>query len=282
MIDVIRTRAELIRVRESLIAPWGFVPTMGNLHAGHISLLLEAHQDFDIAFFSIFVNPKQFGPSEDFQKYPRTLEQDLERIQASLAPGKRVIVFAPSSVEEIYPADDRDIFSVLHVTEEFEGALRPGHFNGVATVVYKLFDLVKPSKAYFGLKDYQQFLVIKQLVKDLCLPIEIVGMPIVREESGLAMSSRNQYLSPEQKAEGLTLSQTLYRVRDLINQNRENLPQAQTYIASVLKDPRWNYLELRDAETLSKDLRHSRRLTLLGVFQLGTTRLLDNLQLELR
>lgn len=283
MVIVHTSTDELIRERVQEKLSVGFVPTMGNLHQGHLSLLREALKHDPVVYFSIFVNPKQFGPSEDFTRYPRTLEDDLRLIRAvnEEFPAAKIVVYAPASPEEVYPPGYDQRMSVPGLSETLEGAIRPGHFDGVATVVYRLFEIVNPRKAYFGLKDYQQYLVIKTMVKDLQLPLKVTGMPIIRDHDGLALSSRNQYLSAEERQEALILSQTLGKVRDLIDGKRSGIPGARAFIAETLKDPRWNYLELRDADTLSEDLTHSRSLTLLGVFQLRTTRLLDNLQLEL-
>lgn len=283
MVKVITSTVELIEQRKSETSSVAFVPTMGNLHAGHISLLAEALKHSETVYFSIFVNPKQFGPNEDFERYPRTLENDLNLLNKCLEnfPNRRLIVYAPQSPSEVFPENSSRSVSVMGLSSILEGALRPGHFDGVATVVYRLFEIVRPHMAYFGLKDYQQFLVIKKMVQDLQLPIKIIGMPIIREEAGLALSSRNQYLSPEEKKVALILSQTLREVSELLQRSRKQLPAVQQFIGEKLKDKNWNYLELRDAETLSLDLTHSQRLILLGVYQLGTTRLLDNLQLEI-
>lgn len=284
MVTLISTTAELILARKNETKPIGFVPTMGNLHAGHISLLERALSEYQVVYFSIFVNPKQFGPNEDFNRYPRTLENDLNLIEAATArfPNSRVIVYSPKDPKEVFPPGANQVISVSGPSEMLEGALRPGHFEGVATVVYRLFDLVKPDSAYFGLKDYQQYLVIKNMVKDLLLPIKIVGMPIVREESGLALSSRNQYLSPEQKEASLVLSKTLKKISDILDGKKSNVENALLYVKEVLTDKNWNYLEFRDAETLSLDLSNSNQITILAVYQLGTTRLLDNMQVELK
>lgn len=260
-----------------------FVPTMGNLHAGHISLLEKALEEFKTVYFSIFVNPKQFGPNEDFNRYPRTLDSDIALIEKAAGKfhGAKIVVYAPKNPDEVFPQGHNQTISVYGLSTVLEGKIRPGHFDGVATVVYRLFDLVKPSKAYFGLKDYQQYLVIRQMVKDLALPIKIVGMPIIREESGLALSSRNQYLSPEQKEISLHLSRTLNSLKNIINGHRKNLPEARAFIRECLKDANWNYLEIRDSETFSEDVSNSRNISLLAVYQLGTTRLLDNMQIDL-
>jgi pantoate--beta-alanine ligase len=284
MVLTITDTQELIRHREAQSSEVGFVPTMGNLHAGHLSLLEKALQEFNLIYFSIFVNPKQFGPNEDFAKYPRTLEQDHLLIEALAKkyPKCDIIVYAPKDPSEIYPSGyDQSVFNT-GMSSLLEGARRPTHFDGVTTVVYRLFELMKPTRAYFGLKDFQQYLIVKAMVKDLQLPIDIKGMPIVRESSGLALSSRNQYLSADDKTVALTLNKTLHQIRDLLSGKRENLSKVHSLITDVLKDQRWNYLELRDSETLSEDLSASSSVTVLGVFQLGTTRLLDNMQLELQ
>lgn len=283
MVTLITSTSELINKRADEKRTVGFVPTMGNLHAGHISLLERALTDNEVVYFSIFVNPKQFGPNEDFAKYPRTLEFDLNQIKACEAkfPGKDVVVFAPADPQEVYPPNYDQTVGVTNFNNMLEGKSRPGHFDGVSTVVYRLFELMKAQKAYFGLKDYQQYLVIRQMVKDLSLPIEIVGMPIKRDETGLALSSRNQYLTAEQRKEALILSHSLKKIAQLIDSKKINLLAAKREIDSLVQDPKWNYLEMRDAETLSEDLTNSKRITLLGVYKLGTTRLLDNLQLEI-
>jgi pantoate--beta-alanine ligase len=284
MVLLLKTTQELLTERNKDKIKVGFVPTMGNLHAGHISLLKRALSDYDVVYFSIFVNPKQFGPQEDFNRYPRTLEQDLALIEAleKEYQNKKVIVFAPARAEEIYPPGFAQTVSVRgDFTQILEGAIRPGHFDGVSTVVFQLFDLIKPQEAYFGLKDYQQYLVIKHMVNDLLLPIKITGMPIIREASGLALSSRNQYLSEQDKIVSLTLSKTLLKLKQLIDGKKENLEMTHQEVKQTLKDKNWNYLEIRDADTLSTDLTNSKEVTILAVYQLGTTRLLDNLQVTI-
>ncbi len=283
MVKIIRSLAEFTKIRDKEKSPIGFVPTMGNLHQGHISLLEEALKEFNTAYFSIFVNPKQFGPSEDFNKYPRTLDQDIEKIASCLRkyPGKSVVVFAPTSPDEVYLGQNHTI-SVPEMKDIIEGECRPGHFDGVATVVFRLFEIVRPAKSYFGLKDYQQYLVIKKMAKDLNLPVVVKGMPIIREESGLAMSSRNQYLTFEERTEALVLSQTLQRISAVINGKKENLNKASEMIKEALKDSHWNYLEMRDTDSLSSDLHQANKIVLLGVYQLRTTRLLDNLEVAVQ
>lgn len=282
MLKVIQTLEELQQIRDTH-QRIGFVPTMGNLHAGHISLLHQALLDFDVVYFSIFVNPKQFGPNEDFERYPRTLENDLSLIDEELNKHsqKTVVVFAPKSTEEVYQNFNKTI-KVSGITDILEGAIRPGHFDGVTTVVYRLFELTQPSKAYFGLKDYQQWAVINAMVKQEKLPIEIVGMPIKRSPEGLALSSRNQYLSATEKSEALYIIKTLRRIDKILDGKRTNIELARSFINEQLKDSQWDYLTMRDHLTLDENISHSSKITILAVYRMGTTRLLDNIQVELK
>lgn len=284
MVEIIRTTKELLQRRGSEKEDISSVPTMGNLHHGHISLLEEALRNFKTVYFSIFVNPKQFGPGEDFNRYPRTLEKDIELISSSVEkfPGSKVIVYSPVDPIEVFPHGKGPLVSVCGLSSELEGKIRPGHFDGVATVVYRLFDLIKPHTAYFGLKDFQQYLVIKQMVKDLVMPVRIKGMPIVREESGLALSSRNQYLSASEKEASLILSKTLKDIQKRLDHDPKNLPEVKKFIQEILRDKNWNYLEIRDSETFSEEIAQSTNISILAVYQLGQTRLLDNVQVELR
>lgn len=284
MVVLIQSTPELIKIRADETQKIGFVPTMGNLHAGHISLLEEALKEYQVVYFSIFVNPKQFGPNEDFNRYPRTLENDLNLIEDTLKrfSNKKIIVYAPKDPTDVYPAGYDQSISVQGLSTDLEGKCRPGHFDGVATVVYRLFEIIKPDTAFFGLKDYQQYLVIKQMVRDLAMPIKIKGMPIIREENGLALSSRNQYLSAEEREVSLHLSRTLKEIKALIDGKKGNISKAQTYIQEKLQDQHWNYLELRDSESFSPELTQSNNISILAVYQLGTTRLLDNMQVELQ
>lgn len=278
MVTLITTTAVLKQRRSSETSSVGFVPTMGNLHQGHISLLKEALKNDDVVYLSIFVNPKQFGPNEDFNRYPRTLENDINLINEAAVdfPNSQVFVYAPTDPQEVFPAGMDQTISVQGLGDILEGKIRPGHFDGVATVVWRLFDLVKPQRAYFGLKDFQQYHVIRQMVKDLALPIKIQGMPIVREKTGLALSSRNQYLTSEQKEASLILFRTLSTIKELIISGKS----PQDYMRDALKDPNWNYLVLRDTETFSEDITNSKNISILAVYQMGNTRLLDNMQVE--
>jgi len=282
MVKLITKTLELIQERQ-MDSEVGFVPTMGNLHTGHLSLLFEALSQYKTVYFSIFVNPKQFAPHEDYNRYPRTLKNDLELIQETVKnfPDSKVIVFHPENPQEIFPPNFNLNISVWNLNRLLEGEKRPDHFDGVTTVVYQLFHLIKPQTAYFGLKDYQQYLIIKQMVKDLHLSTHIKGMPIIREESGLALSSRNQYLSNEEKMSSLKLNLTLKKIAKILDSKKSNLPKARDYIQQTLQDKNWNYLELRDSETLSQNLDQSKNISILAVYQLGSTRLLDNMQVEM-
>lgn len=262
----------------------GFVPTMGNLHAGHISLLEASLKDHPVSVLSIFVNPTQFGANDDFAKYPRTLEQDKSLVEKLLQqyPGKTVAIFAPTSSEEIYPPGFATVIKVPALDGFLEGSFRPGHFEGVATVVYLLFSLVKPRTAYFGRKDYQQYRVIKRMARDLELPIHVKGLSIVRDENGLALSSRNQYLSKDEKDSALHLYRTLFEAKRLLAGEANRVDGVRKWIATEMgKDPRWQYLEVREARTLSETLPKKGKAVILGVLKVGSVRLLDNLEMEL-
>ena len=252
------------------------VPTMGNLHAGHAALVTKAGQRADFVVASIFVNPLQFGPTEDLDKYPRTLAADQEKL---LNAGCHLL-FAPT-VEEMYP-DGMDGQTRLHVTGVSEGLCggsRPGHFDGVATVVCKLFNMVQPDMALFGEKDFQQLAVIRKLVRDLNLPIQIFGEPTVRAEDGLALSSRNGYLTDEQRAVAPVLQRTLKQLAERIRQGERDFPallgegQQQIEQAGL----RIDYLEIREAAGLRPATADDRQLVILVAAFLGTTRLIDNL-----
>lgn len=257
----------------------GLVPTMGNLHAGHASLIEESVRQNDFTIVTIFVNPKQFGPSEDFDSYPRTLEADLEII--SQISKDRVIVFAPNDTSEIYPSGFSTSIAVKGpMTEVLCGAKRPGHFEGVTTVVYQLFMLTKADRAYFGLKDYQQLQIIKRMSKDLRLPIQVISMPIKRDETGLALSSRNQYLTDSERKAALTLSQTLHKLKE---EWRVNGNEACFELRSQIlnESPAWDYLDILDGSTLTKPSSESTFILFAGAHFFGKARLIDNLTLEL-
>lgn len=253
----------------------GFVPTMGYLHQGHLSLIKQAKKDRDICVLSIFVNPIQFGPKEDYNKYPRDLEQD--RILAKSAGCD--CIFYPE-VKEMYPADYLTYVNVEKISQGLCGESRPGHFRGVATVVNKLFNIVQPDIAYFGEKDYQQALVIKRMVSDLNMPLKIRVMPIIREADGLAMSSRNRYLSSQERSDAAVLSHSLREAKELIRQGVKNSDKIIARIKEEIlsKDSaRIDYISIADARTLERrDLIKGNILIALAVW-IGKTRLIDNM-----
>ncbi|CAH1197130.1 Pantothenate synthetase [Paenibacillus allorhizoplanae] len=263
----------------------GFVPTMGFLHEGHASLLQKARSQSGLVVLSIFVNPLQFGPGEDFERYPRNAEKDLAVAEAAGVD----IVFMPS-VDEMYPTPTRTTVSVSEVTTRLCGASRPGHFDGVATVVNKLFHMVQPDQAFFGLKDAQQVAVIEQMVQDLNIPVEIVPCPTLRENDGLAMSSRNVYLSAEERQQALVLSQSLQQAKAFIqsksassftSQELESLVRdhIQTAPLAVI-----DYVEVLSYPTL-EPFEHSHSINTLIIalaVKFGKTRLIDNLILQVR
>ncbi|MDG9884045.1 pantoate--beta-alanine ligase [Pseudomonas sp. GD04058] len=257
-----------------------FVPTMGNLHSGHAALVTKAAQRADFVVASIFVNPLQFGAGEDLDKYPRTLAADQEKL---LEAGCNLL-FAPT-VDEMYP-DGMAVqtrVSVPQLSEGLCGASRPGHFEGVATVVSKLFNMVQPDIAVFGQKDFQQLAVIRAMVRDLNMPIQIIGEPTVRAEDGLALSSRNGYLNAEQRAIAPVVYRTLSQLADGIRQGRRDFPALiaegrQALIDAGLKP---DYLEVRHAVDLRPALANDHDLVILVAAYLGPTRLIDNLHLNL-
>lgn len=253
------------------------VPTMGYLHEGHASLIREASKNHDIVITTIFVNPMQFGPQEDFERYPRDLERDIAIIEASGG----TYVFMPS-VEEMYPSNFQTTISVGNISKPFEGIYRPGHFEGVATVVAKLFGATIPDAAYFGQKDYQQTLVIKQMVKDINMSIDIHIVPTLREKTGLAMSSRNVYLSEEEKNSALVLQSALNIGLSLIAEgmrDRALIEQAMIKELSTIQEFRIQYCHAAKAETLELPAEFAKtdEIVLLIAGFLGKTRLIDNM-----
>ncbi|SMC24261.1 pantothenate synthetase [Desulfacinum hydrothermale DSM 13146] len=256
----------------------GFVPTMGYFHEGHLALMRHARTLADKTVISIFVNPTQFGPNEDFEAYPRDMDRDLE-----LARGVGVdVVFAPT-VDQMYPPGFQTYVQVEEVTRPLCGRSRPGHFRGVATVVAKLFQVVKPHVAVFGQKDYQQLLTIRRMVEDLAMDVQVVGHPIVREADGLAMSSRNTYLSEEDRRDALLLSRSLEEARRLVSKGERNGEVILGAVRRILASGprvRIDYAELRDAETL-EPVQHLEGPTLLALAaHVGRARLIDNTVLE--
>lgn len=257
-----------------------FVPTMGNLHKGHLDLVRKARQLCDVVVVSIFVNPLQFGPGEDLDAYPRTLTADKEKLFA-----EGVTVLYTPGVEDIYP-EGMQAQTVVHVPELGEtlcGQSRPGHFDGVTTVVSKLFNLVQPNVAVFGEKDFQQLSIVRKMVNDLCMPIEIVGVATTRDEDGLAKSSRNGYLTFDQRRVAPILHETLIGCREAIACGFDNFLQLESHARVKLLqagfDP--DYFAIRDARTLLAVTDDTEEIAILAAARLGPTRLIDNMRLSL-
>ncbi len=258
----------------------GFVPTMGNLHDGHLALVQQAASVCDEVVASIFVNPLQFGANEDLDKYPRTLAADKDKLIAASTS----YLFCPNN-EEMYPAGttSQTLVSVPTLSETHCGASRPGHFSGVATVVCKLFNIVQPNVAIFGKKDFQQLAVIRQMVKDLCLSIDIIGAPIVRDETGLALSSRNTYLSEQERAIAPLLYKVLNETKQSIQNGDTNFTplenKAKQTLTSAGLQP--DYFTVCEANSLLPATSDNSDLVILAAVYLGNTRLIDNVTLEL-
>jgi pantoate--beta-alanine ligase len=256
----------------------GFVPTMGNLHEGHCSLMRRMRDECGVRIASIFVNSTQFGPTEDFKKYPRTLEADLEKCaQAGVD-----IVFAPEE-GEIYSANRCTQVSVSGITDRYCGLMRPGHFDGVSLVVAKLFNIVQPDIAYFGQKDYQQLQVIEKMTEDLNFQLQVALCPTVREESGLAMSSRNSYLTAEQRAQASSIYAGLKAAGEAFNAGERKAETLKAWVRSQLDGQvRLEYLEIADGTTLEICETADDGNVVLIAARLGTTRLIDNIILRAR
>ncbi|HDS1209646.1 pantoate--beta-alanine ligase [Shewanella algae] len=274
-IDEIRARVREWRQKGETVA---FVPTMGNLHQGHVSLILEAARRADHVVASIFVNPLQFGKNEDLDAYPRTLGAD----QQKLTEAGCELLFTPTP-ELIYPKglDAQTFVEVPGISDELCGASRPGHFRGVATIVCKLFNIVQPDIALFGRKDYQQLLVIKTMVSDLSLPIEVIGVETVREDSGLALSSRNGYLTEAEKALAPKLKASMDKLAEAIVLGQD-IDQAISNAKELLRaaglEP--DYLEVREASSLKPVSSDDKSLVILAAAYLGKARLIDNMTLS--
>ncbi len=276
--NVITSVAEMKQARKKLRGTLGFVPTMGYLHEGHLTLIRQALAENRYAAASIFVNPTQFGPKEDFKKYPRDPERDL----AMLKGAGTHLVFMPV-VEEMYPEGFNSWVDVSGVTDRLEGAVRPGHFKGVATVVTKLFNIVEPTRSYFGQKDAQQLLVIKKMVADLNMNIEVIGAATVREPDGLAMSSRNTYLNPKERQAATILWKSLSLCKKMYlkgERNADKLRQAMTRLISQEPLANIDYVSVANTKTLEEfTLIQGPALVSMAV-KIGSTRLIDNIILE--
>ena len=255
-----------------------FVPTMGNLHAGHIQLMRMAKERAACTVVSIFVNRIQFGPKEDYDRYPRTLQADSDKMKDVDVD----VVFAPTETE-IYPEPQTFVVEPSDLQHILEGAFRPGHFRGVATVVLKLFNMVSPRAAIFGKKDYQQYVVLRDMVKQLALPVEIVPAETVRAEDGLALSSRNAYLSQTERAEAPRLYRTLRTARDQVLAGKRDFRRIELQAMSALADKGWrpDYVSVRRQSDLQPPAEGDRELVVLAAAFLGRTRLIDNVEVAL-
>ncbi len=272
---VLSTITEFKKARQKVKGTVGFVPTMGYLHEGHLTLVRQAKAETNIVVVSIFVNPTQFGRGEDLARYPRDPERDL----AMLEKEEVDLVFMPP-VEEMYPAGFNSWVEVEKVTERLEGAVRPGHFKGVATVVAKLFNIVQPTRAYFGQKDAQQALVIKIIVADLNMNLEVVIAPTVREPDGLAMSSRNTFLNPEERQAALVLWKSLNLAQQLWSKGERNAERVrQQMIAFIQKEPlaQIDYVSIANPKTLEELMEIDRPALVSLAVRIGKTRLIDNM-----
>jgi pantoate--beta-alanine ligase len=271
---------EAVSVQKKQFRSIGFVPTMGYLHAGHMALVARARSQNDIVVASIFVNPLQFGPDEDLQRYPRDLARDATMLREAGVS----ILFAPG-VEDMYQRALETVVEVPRLGSEMEGAVRPGHFSGVATVVCKLFNIVQPDRAYFGEKDFQQAVVIKRMVDDLSIPVEIVNVPTVRDVDGLAMSSRNIYLSSAERRTALVIPRALDVAELLVKDGLTDVSEIERRLLEFLKgEPmaKPEIVAVRDAETLCRVDKIDRPVVVALFVRVGLTRLLDNRVISVR
>jgi pantoate--beta-alanine ligase len=276
--QVVKTIADLRVLRRKLSDTVGFVPTMGYLHKGHLAIVNQARIENSAVIVSIYVNPTQFGPREDFGAYPRNLDGDLELLHKEGTD----IVFVPLD-EEMYPREFSSWVDVEKVTERLEGASRPGHFRGVATIVAKLFNIVQPTRAYFGQKDVQQVVVIKRMVTDLNMNLEIVVVPTVRESDGLAMSSRNTYLNSKERQAATILFTALTVARRLWLSGGKDAEKIRRQMTALIeKEPlgRIDYVSIADAETLEELHLIDHPAVVSLAVRIGKTRLIDNMPLE--
>ncbi|MBN8442575.1 MAG: pantoate--beta-alanine ligase [Thauera sp.] len=273
----IHTTIESLRAARAGAGRTAFVPTMGNLHAGHIALMGQAREHADSVFASVFVNRLQFGAGEDFDRYPRTMQADCEKLEAAGVAH----LFAPDE-SVMYPQPQRYFVAPAPAqTAILEGEFRPGHFDGMATVVLKLLNIVQPEVALFGKKDYQQLMIITNMVREFALPVRIVAGDTIRTDDGLALSSRNGYLSPEERAEAPRLHRTLARIRDAIRAGDHDLLKLETEAHAELAAHGWapDYIAVRRRADLQPPAHMDDALVVLAAAKLGRTRLIDNLEI---
>ncbi|MCX7749757.1 MAG: pantoate--beta-alanine ligase [Clostridia bacterium] len=274
VIECIKDLKAVVRTQKRQNRSVGFVPTMGYLHEGHLSLVKMSVRDNDMTIMSIFVNPTQFGANEDFDKYPRDMDRDMKLAEMAGVD----IIFAPT-VKEMYPDGYKTYVEVEDITKVLCGKSRPGHFRGVTTVVAKLFNIVEPEKAYFGQKDAQQITVIKKMVKDLHMNLEVITCPIIREEDGLAMSSRNVYLSNEERKAAVILSKSLFEAEKIVLDGEKRKSKVMEHLVKrIHSEPlaKIDYIEIVDSDDL-KEVEVLEKNTLIAVaVKFGNTRLIDN------
>jgi pantoate--beta-alanine ligase len=270
---ILRTVSEFRNWRKNVVGSVGFIPTMGYLHEGHRSLIDLARVQNDHVVVSIFVNPKQFGPNEDFNMYPRNEKYDLQLLQQAQVD----IAFLPE-VSEMYPPDFETHVSVLNLSRKLEGEKRPGHFDGVATVITKFFNIIQPDLVYFGQKDAQQVLIIKKMVKDLQFPVSIIVGETIREKDGLALSSRNIFLRKKEKEESIVLSQSLDLAQRLVMQGERNPEKIKKEMRELIKKTagKIDYISIADIETLEELKMISKKILVSLAVYYGKTRLIDN------
>lgn len=271
---VIHTQKELVETLKKL-TNIAFVPTMGNLHDGHLKLIEEALKKTKYVVVSIFINPLQFNSKDDFKNYPRTLDEDLLMLQKLDVP----FVFVPSK-EDIIDSSQTIEIHLSDIANDLCGRFRPGHFNGVATIVCKLFNLIQPELAFFGRKDFQQLFLIKELVKQLNYPIHIIAIDTVRDKDGLAKSSRNNLLSKEDRKKAPQLFELMNAMKEKVMQKKLSFKEIESDAERLLNDSGWivDYLAIRSAQSLKTPVHHEKQMVILGAATLGSVRLIDNIE----
>jgi len=271
---VIHTQKELVETLKKL-TNIAFVPTMGNLHDGHLKLIEEALKKTKYVVVSIFINPLQFNSKDDFKNYPRTLDEDLLMLQKLDVP----FVFVPSK-EDIIDSSQTIEIHLPDIANDLCGRFRPGHFNGVATIVCKLFNLIQPELAFFGKKDFQQLFLIKELVKQLNYPIHIIAIDTVRHKDGLAKSSRNNLLSKEDRKKAPQLFELMNAMKEKVMQKKLSFKEIESDAERLLNDSGWivDYLAIRSAQSLKTPVHHEKQMVILGAATLGSVRLIDNIE----
>jgi len=275
--EVVKNIQEMKKISNNLIEnkkTIGFVPTMGYLHEGHLSLVRKARENNDIVVVSIFVNPTQFGPNEDYNSYPRDLDRDLELLKNLNVD----YVFTPE-VSDMYPEDFSTFVEETQLSKFLCGRSRPGHFRGVCTVVTKLFNIVRPTRAYFGQKDAQQFRVLRRMIRDLNMDVEMIELPIAREKDGLALSSRNTYLTPEERKEATRLYKSLLKAKELVESGIKDTQIIKSEMKKILDQPllKIDYIEIVDEKTLEPVNKVENKVIVALAVYVGKARLIDNI-----